>query len=129
MHGACLDPKAMAFQQRAKRSSGDGPARVEPDDQHARGTQEIRGPIERRLDCFDRTLPSIEENHIVLPVWEAAVQRSRCASETQTMQIGHRLGAVGAGHDDSCKLGAMRQGDNRLDDPLACRCDSDRVHD
>jgi hypothetical protein len=31
-------------------------------------------------------LPPIEENHLVLPGWEAAVRRSRCASVTQTMQ-------------------------------------------
>src|SRR5260370_5578472 len=39
MYGACLDPKAVAFQHGAKRSSGGRLAPVEPDDQHARGTQ------------------------------------------------------------------------------------------
>jgi hypothetical protein len=89
MHGAGLDPKAVAFQHGAKRSAGGRLQRVEPDDQHARETQEVRHPIERRLDRFDRTLPSIEENHLVLPGREAAVRRSRCASVTQAMQIDH----------------------------------------
>lgn len=129
MHGAGLDPKAVAFQHGAKRSTGGRLQRVEPDDQHACETQEVRHPIERRLDRFDRTLPSIEENHVILPGREAAVRRSRCASVTQTMQIDHSLGAVGAGHDDSCEFGAMRQRDNRLDDAFACRCDSNRAHD
>src|SRR5262249_60999647 len=115
MHCACLDPKAVAFEHRAKRSSDGGLVRVEPDDQYARGTQEIRHPIDRCLDRFDRTFASIEKNHVVLPSWEAAVQSSRCASVAETMQIGHGLGAVGAGHDDSCEFGAMRQGDNRFD--------------
>jgi hypothetical protein len=100
MHGAGLDPKAATFQHGAKRSTRGGLQRVEPDDQHARATQEARHPIERRLDRFDRTLPSIEENHVVLPAREAAVRRSGCASVTHTMQIDHGLGAVGTGHDD-----------------------------
>jgi len=129
MHGAGLDPKAAAFQHGAKRSTGGRLQRVEPDDQHARETQEVRYPIERRLDRFDRTLPSIEENHLVLPGWEAAVRRSRCANVPQTMQIDYGIGAVCAGHDDSCEFGAMRQRDNRLDDAFACCCDSDRAHD
>jgi len=95
MHGAGLDPKAAAFQHGAKRSTGGRLQRVEPDDQHPRASQEVRHPIERRLDRFDRTLPSIEENHVVLPGREAAVRRSGCASVTQTMQIDHGLGAVG----------------------------------
>ena len=95
MHGAGLDPKAAAFQHGAKLSTGGRLQRVEPDDQHPRATQEVRHPIERRLDRFDRTLPSIEENHVVLPGREAAVRRSGCASVTQTMQIDHGLGAVG----------------------------------
>jgi len=129
MHGAGLDPKAAAFQHGAKRSTGGRLQRVEPDDQRARATQEVRHPIERRLDRFDRTLPSIEESHVVLPGREAAVRRSGRASVTQTMQIDHGLGAVGTGHDDFCEFGAMRQRDNRLDEAFACRCDSDRAHD
>src|SRR5262249_23824717 len=89
-----LDPKAVAFEHGAKRSTGGRLQRVEPDDQHARETQEVCHPIERRLDRFDRTLPSIEEHHVILPGREAAVRRSRCASVTQTMQIDHGLGAV-----------------------------------
>ena len=87
------------------------------------------GRMLRRLKAIADAVNSIEENYVVLPGREAAVQRSRCASVTQTMQIDHGLGAVGAGHDDSCEFGAMRQRDNRLDDAFACCCDSDRAHD
>jgi hypothetical protein len=107
LHSAGLDPKAVAFQHGAKRSTGGRLLRVQPDDQYAGETQEVRHPIERRLDRFDRTVPSIEENDVILPGREAALRRSRCASVTQTMQIDHGFGAVGAGHDDSRKLGAM----------------------
>jgi hypothetical protein len=92
---ARLDPKAVAFQHGAKRSTGGRMLRVQPDDQHAGETQEVRHPIERRLDRFDRTLPSVEQNHVILPGREAAIRRSRCASVTQTMQIDHGFGAVG----------------------------------
>src|SRR5262249_29786107 len=59
MHGAGLDPKAVAFQHGAKRSAGGRLQRIEPDDQHAREAQEVRHPIERRLDrLIERCRPS-----------------------------------------------------------------------
>src|SRR5262249_322173 len=73
MHGAGLDPKAVAFQHRAKRPTGGRLLWVEPDDQHACETHQVPHPIERRPARFDRTLPSIEENHVVLPGREPAV--------------------------------------------------------
>src|SRR3984893_5287100 len=58
-NGGGLDDEAAPLQRRAKGLGGCRLVRVEPDHQHACGTQEIRQPVERRLKGSERALPPI----------------------------------------------------------------------
>ena len=40
--------------------------RINPDDQHARRSQEMHQPVERGFERLDRMLPPVDESHVVL---------------------------------------------------------------
>jgi hypothetical protein len=67
MDGALFDDEAALFERCAQASIRLGLLRVDPDHQHPVRPEEVREPIDRRLQGSDRAPPPIDKRNIVLP--------------------------------------------------------------
>src|SRR6267142_162653 len=129
MDGSRLDDKAAPSQRLAKGLVGRGLLRINPDNQHAVGTQEAHQPIKRWLNGIEGAPPPIDERYVVLAGRMAAVCRSRCVSVAEALQLEHQFDAPGAGYDDPVLFQAMCKRDHRFDDSIACRSSESKSHD
>src|SRR5262245_17303639 len=117
--GSGLDGQAMRFQRATELAVAGGVLRIDPDYDNARRIQEIHQPIERRLERLDRSLPPVDQRHVVLPGGQAAICCRCHANMAAAMQLEHQLGALRSRHQDALQLRAAREREHRFDDALA----------
>src|ERR1700676_3627654 len=129
MDRSVLNDKSAPFQRKAKGFVSRGLLRINPDDQHTGGAQELHQPIKRDLQSFDRTPPPVNQRYVVLPGRMAAVCRGCRASIAAAMQLQHQLDGLGPGYDDSVLLGATCKRNHRFNDAVAYGSGTRGSHD
>jgi hypothetical protein len=129
MDRSVLNDKSAPFQRKAKGFVSRGLLRINPDDHHTGGAQELHQPIKRDLQSFERAPPPVNQCYAVLAGRMAAVCRGGRASIAAAMQLQHQLDGLGPRYDDSVLLGAARKRNHRFNDAVACGSGTRGSHD
>src|SRR5258708_1389290 len=129
MDRSVLNDKAAPLQRKAKGFVSRGLLRINPDDQHTGGTQELHQPIKRDLQGFERAPPPVNQRYVVLAGRMAAVCRSCHASIAAAMQLQPELDGLGPRYHHSVLLGAACKRNHRFNDAVAYRSGTRGGHD
>jgi hypothetical protein len=129
MDRSVRNDKSAPFQRKAQGFVGRGLLRIDPDDQHTGGAQELHQPIKRDLQGFERAPPPVNQRYVVLAGRMAAVRRGCCASIAAAMQLQHQLDGLGAGYDNSVLPGAAYKRNHRFNDAVTYGSGTRGSHD
>src|SRR5258705_3039568 len=91
MDRSVLNDKSAPFQRKAKGFVSRGLLRINPDDEHTGGTQELHQPIKRDLQGFERSPPPVNQGYVVLAGPMAAVFRGCATSLPPAGQLLNQL--------------------------------------
>src|SRR5260370_26598336 len=101
MDRSVLNDKAAPIQRKAKGFVSRGLLRINPDDQHTGGAQELHQPIKRDLQSFERAPPPVNQRYAVLAGRMAAVCRGGRASIAAASQLPPQLHGLAPRYDNS----------------------------